>query len=60
MNKNYPNLARPINLRTERFNTHLTNNSVIFEIGSNGNTLTEAINGAKCAAQAVADVLMES
>lgn len=58
MNKNYPNLARPINLRTERFNTHLTNNSVIFEIGSNGNTLQEAINGAKYAAQSVADVLL--
>lgn len=59
MNKNYPNLARPVNLRTERFNTHMTNNSVIFEIGSNGNTLEEAINGAKYAAQAVADVLSE-
>ena len=60
MNMNYPNLARPINLRTERFNTHLTNNSVIFEIGSNGNSLKEAINGAKYAAQAVADVLTKS
>lgn len=57
MNNNYPNLARPINLRTERFNTHMTKNSVIFEIGANGNTLGEALTGAKYAAQAVADVL---
>lgn len=57
MNRNYPSLARPVNLRTERFNTHLTKNSVIFEIGANGNTLSEAINGAKYAAQAIADVL---
>jgi len=59
MNKNYPNLARPVNLRTERFNTHMTSNSVIFEIGSNGNTLEEAVNGAKYAAQAVSDIINE-
>lgn len=57
MNKNYPNLARPINLRTERFNTHMTKNSVIFEIGANGNTLKEAVNAAKYAAQSIADVI---
>lgn len=57
MTDNYPNLARPVNLRTERFNTHMTKNSVIFEIGSNGNSLKEALNGAKYAAQAIADVL---
>ncbi len=57
MNKNYPGLARPVNLRTERFNTHMTNNSVIFEIGSNGNTLSEAVTAAKYAGQAIADVL---
>lgn len=57
MNNNYPNLARPVNLRTERFNTHMTRNSIIFEIGANGNTLQEALTGAKYAAQSVADVL---
>lgn len=57
MQKNYPNLARPVDLRKERFNTHTTKNSVIFEIGSNGNTLEEAILGAKLAAQSVANVL---
>ena len=53
----YPNLARPVDLRKERFNTHTTKNSVIFEIGANGNTLSEAIAGAKLAAQSVANVL---
>ena len=57
MQENHPNLARPLDLRKERFNTHTTKKSVIFEIGSHGNTLEEAISGAKLAAQSVADVL---
>lgn len=59
MNKNYPNLARPINLREERFNTHMTKNSVIFEIGANGNTLEEAIRAGGYAAQSIANVINE-
>ena len=55
--KNYPGLSRPVDLRKERFNTHTTKNSVIIEVGSNGNTLEEAVNGAKFAAQSVANVL---
>ena len=57
MQKTYPSLARPLDLRKERFNTHTTKKSVIFEIGSNGNTLEEAMQGARYAAQSVANVL---
>ena len=57
MLKHYPGLSRPVDLRKERFNTHTTKNSVILEIGANGNTLEEAISGAKLAAQSVANVL---
>ncbi len=57
MQHQYPNLARPVDLRKERFNTHTTKNSIIFEIGANGNTMEEAIAGAKLAAQSVANVL---
>ena len=57
MLKNYPNLARPVDLRKERFNTHTTKNSIIFEIGANGNTIEEAVSGAQFAAQSVANVL---
>ncbi|MBQ7951252.1 MAG: stage II sporulation protein P [Clostridia bacterium] len=57
LQQHYPNLARPVDLRKERFNTHTTKNSIIFEIGANGNTIEEAIAGAKLAAQAVANVL---
>ncbi len=57
LQQSYPKLARPLDLRKERFNTHTTKNSVIFEIGGHGNSLEEAIRGAKYAAWAVADVL---
>lgn len=59
MNENYPNLARPINLREERFNTHKTKNSIIFEIGANGNTLEEAVLAGRYAAQSIANVINE-
>jgi len=57
MEENYLNLARPLDLRKERFNTHTTKKSVIFEIGSHGNSLEEAVLGARLAAQSVANVL---
>ena len=57
MNKNYPNFARPVNLREERFNTHMTANSVIFEVGANGNNLEEAVLAGHYAALSIANVL---
>lgn len=56
-NEMYPSLMRPVNLREERFNTHMTKGSIIMEIGSNGNTLEEAKLGARYAAEAVCAVL---
>lgn len=53
----YPGLMRPIDLRTERFNMHTTLGSLLIEVGSNGNTLEEAKNGAECVARAMAAVL---
>lgn len=46
MNALYPSLARPINLRRERFNQHLAPYAFILEVGTNGNTLDEAKEGA--------------
>ena len=46
-NEMYPNFMRPINLRSERFNQQLSKGSIIIEVGSNGNTLNEAIYSAK-------------
>lgn len=53
----YPGLMRPINLRKERFNEHLTKGSLILEVGSNGNTLNQAVEGGKCVANAISAVL---
>ena len=57
VNELVPNLARPINLRTERFNQHTTPCSVIIEVGTNGNTLYEAVTSAKITAQAISDII---
>lgn len=56
----YPGLMRPINLRRERFNMHMTPGSVLIEIGSNGNSLTEAKRSAEYIADAIAAVLLNS
>ena len=51
-----PTLARPINLRSQRFNQHLTPCSLLVEVGTSGNTLQEAIRGARYFAQAAGAV----
>lgn len=57
MNEEYPSLARPINLRKQRFNEHATIGSMILEVGTHVNSLSEAINGGSAAAQSISDVL---
>lgn len=53
----YPGLMRPIDLRRERFNMHMTQGSILLEVGSNGNSLSEAKEGAAQVARAIAAVL---
>lgn len=50
-------LARPMVLRASRFNQHLSVGSVLVEVGTHGNTLQEALLGAKLFAQSTAKVL---
>ncbi len=57
INNKYPTLMRGVNLRTERFNGHTTCGSMIIEVGSSGNTLAEAVDGAKYGAGAIAEFL---
>ena len=45
-NKMYKGLMRPIELRVERFNGHLTPNTLIIEFGTDGNTIKEALASA--------------
>lgn len=51
-----PSLARPINLRAQRFNQHLTPASMIVEVGTSGNTLQEALRGAAHFARSAGEV----
>lgn len=58
LNEAYPTLARPIVLRTSRFNQQLTHGSLLLEVGSHGNTLQEAVAAGKLFAKATAPVFL--
>ena len=47
MNELYPGLARPIYFVARRYNMHLTKNSMLVEIGTEVNTLEEALFSAR-------------
>ena len=54
-----PSIARPINLRRERFNQHLTKGSLIVEVGTAGNTIKECEKAGVYIGKAIASVLKE-
>ena len=60
LNQTHPNFCRPINIRTERFNEHMTKGSMIIEVGSSSNTLEEAILAGNYVGSAIADILKEN
>lgn len=49
----YPGLCRKVDLRTERFNQHVSPGALLIEVGTNGNTLTQAKASAVLLADAV-------
>ena len=49
----YPGLMRPINLRTGRFNQHTSTGALLYEIGTAGNTLDEALRCIRLLADAI-------
>lgn len=53
----FPDLARPLNLRKERFNQHLAPGMIIVEVAANGNSIEEAGEGAKKFAKSLCTVL---
>jgi stage II sporulation protein P len=54
-----PTAMRPIHLRKERFNQHATPGSLILEVGTAANTLTEAIRAANLFCDAAGPYLVE-
>lgn len=53
----HPTLQRPVKLVKERYNQQLTTGSLILEVGSNGNTLAEALNAVELFADAAGPAL---
>ena len=53
----YPSLMRPMNLRKERFNMHATTGSMLVEVGTSANSLSEAIESAKILGKELAEIL---
>ena len=54
-----PTLMRPISLVRERYNQHLSPGFIIMEVGSNGNTLQEALAAIRLFGRAAAPALLE-
>ena len=52
-NKMYEGLMRPVDLRVERFNGHVTKNTLIVEFGTDGNALEEALISAELFAEII-------
>ena len=59
LNGKYTNLCRPICLRESTYNQNMAAISVLLEMGTSGNSLTEAKNTAILAAEAVAMLIKE-
>lgn len=49
----YGQLSRPVNLRRDRFNTHFTPHTLLLEVGSYANTLSQAVYGGELTARAM-------
>lgn len=59
VNAQHPTLMRPIALVQQRYNQHLSPGSMILEVGSNGNTLREALAAIRLFGEAAAPALAE-
>lgn len=53
MGELYGQLSRPVNLRRDRFNTHFTDYTLLLEVGSSANTLSQAVYGGELTAKAM-------
>jgi len=60
LNTRYPGLMRPLNIRNARFNQHVTRGSMLLEVGTAGNSLTEALNAVRLFGEVLADLLLEA
>lgn len=59
LEENYPTLARPLMLASKLYNQNLTKGSLLIEIGTDANTLSEATYSAELVANAITETLKE-
>jgi stage II sporulation protein P len=57
LNGFYPYLARKVDVKTGRYNQHVSPGAILIEVGHNQNTLEDALNAVPYLAQAIADAL---
>lgn len=55
----YPSLMRPITLTKYRYNQNMSTGSLIVEVGSSGNTLSEALRAVRLFSDAIAPSLLD-
>ncbi len=53
----YPGLARPISLYNKKYNQNFSNGAMLIEVGTDANTLEEALYGAELSANALVSLL---
>ncbi|WAM32383.1 stage II sporulation protein P [Caldicellulosiruptor naganoensis] len=53
-----PQITKPINISAARYNQHISPYALIIEIGTNGNTLDEALKSCHIVAKALDDAIM--
>ena len=58
LSKICPQITRPINISAARYNQHVSPYAIIIEVGSNGNTLEEALRSCQIIAKALDDTIM--
>lgn len=60
INASYSGLMRPVDLRKQRFNEQATTGSMLLEVGTSGNTLSEALVSARYVAKILGQTLLSS
>jgi len=60
MEQQYPGIMRPVVLRKTDYNQNLSPGSLLVEVGTDGNTLSEAIYSARLLADVLVDYLTEN
>ena len=55
-----PSIVKPIFISKNRYNQHLTNCSLLIEIGGDGNLISESIQSAKYIARALNEIYQEN